>query len=143
MPTPTSRRNNAPVNPPRQPSLVPEPLICVAIALGVMGLIFMGFSFFGIFAEGDAGRTLARLFAASLIISGFLLFLLGFGLLGEVRGKNSYYAVPTLLGAIIGVSAAALFVSGTGKLVMVPFALAILAIRPFRTAFTRGKGRRQ
>lgn len=135
MPTPTSRRNNAPVNPPRQPSLVPEPLICIAIALGVMGVIFLSFSFLGIFAEGDAGKTLARLFAGSLFLSGLLLFLLGFGLLADRRGDNRYYVVPTILGTLIGSAASALFVAGTGGYVLLPFAFSILALRPFRAMF--------
>lgn len=138
MPTPTSRRNNAPVNPPRQPSLVPEPLICIAVALGVMGAIFLAFSFIGFFADGETGRTLARMFAASLLVTGLLVFLLGFGLLGEHRGKGSFYGVPALLGVVIGAVAAALFVAGSGEFVLAPFALAVLAMRPFRGLFRRG-----
>ncbi len=143
MPTPTSRRNNAPVQPPRMPSLVPEPLICIAIALGVMGVIFLVFSFTGVFAEGDVGKTLARLFAGSLFLSGLLIFLLGFGLLADKRGDNHYYVVPTILGVVIGIVAASLFVINVGEYVLAPFALAVFALRPFRRAFgVKKAGRR-
>ncbi len=141
MPTMPSRRNNAPINPPREPSLIPDPLICLAAAFGAMGVVFLSMSFSSAIIEDSAGRTLARLFAGSLLISGLLLFLLGHGLLHEWRGQSEYYAWPTLLGVIIGVSASLLFVAETGQVVAVPFFFTVLAIRPISRLMTRrGKG---
>ena len=139
MPTTSSRRNNAPVNSPRSASLLPDPLICIAIALGVMGLVFFAVSFVGDNNSGETGETLARLFAGSLFISGLLLFLLGFGLLYDERGERSHYAIPMLLGSIIGGLSSALFVAGAGSIVAAPFALAILALRPLRQLLPGGR----
>ncbi len=139
MPTTSSRRNNAPVNSPRSASLLPDPLICIAIALGVMGLVFFAVSFVGDNNSGETGETLARLFAGSLFISGLLLFLLGFGLLYDERGERSHYAIPMLLGSIIGGLSSALFITGAGSVVAAPFALAILALRPLRLLLPGGR----
>lgn len=144
MPTTPSRRNNAPINPPREPSLVPDPLICLSAAFLAMGLFFLAISFSSAIIEDSAGRTLARLFAGSLLVSGLLMFLLGHGLLHEARGRSEYYAWPMLLGGFIGLAAALLFMAEAGRLVALPFAFIVFAIRPIGRFMTRrGKGGRR
>lgn len=142
MPSSMSRRNNAPINPPREPSLIPDPLICLSAAAGAMGIVFLALSFSTAVIEDAPGRTLARLFAGSLLVSGLLLFLLGHGLFHDARGRSEYYAWPMLVGVVIGTAAALLFLAEAGWLIAAPFLLVVLSVRPIGRALTRRGGRR-
>ena len=83
---------------------MPDLLFAIAAMAGAMAVVFFIASFSDdAVTAGDAGRALARLFAASLAISGALIFLLGFLLLRDERGQADHYVVPAIVGGVAGV----------------------------------------
>jgi hypothetical protein len=86
---------------------------------------------------GDAGKTLARLFAGSLVATGLFIFLLGFSLLRDERGRADHYVFPMMLGVVIGGIEAALFLWPVQSFLWAPFLLVVFAFRPLRRLFRR------
>lgn len=133
--SPTRRRNNAPVRPPRPATVVPDFLLALATAAAAMAVAFVVASFTDAdVTENDAGRTLARIFAGSLLVSGLFLGLLAALLLRDRENTTGTFAFPLVIGAIIGVLEAMLFLSAAGAWLLAPFLLLILLIRPVRRA---------
>ncbi len=134
-----ARRNNAPVRPPRPPATtVPDLLLAVAVTCWSMGAIFFIASFFNAnVTAGEAGRILARLFAAALVVTGLFLALLGWGLLRDERTRADHYVVPVLVGLLIGSVESAMFLWPAGKFLFAPFVLLIFVFRPVRRQISR------
>lgn len=129
----------------RRSTTVPDILFCLAAAALTMAAIFVITSFTnddGL--GGDAGKTLARAFAAALAFSGLFVGALGFGLLRDDRGDVERYVFPIALGILIGGIEAMLFLAHATSWIWVPFLLVLLAVRPVRKLGARllGQGRR-
>jgi len=133
------RRNNAPVRPPRPPATtVPDLLLALAVSCWTMGAVFFVASFFNAnVTAGEAGRVLARFFAAALIVTGVFLALLGWGLLRDERARADHYVVPMLVGLIIGGIESAMFLWPAGNFLVAPFLLLIFVFRPVRRHISR------
>lgn len=82
---------------------------------------------------GDAGKTLARAFAAALALSGLFVGALGVGLLRGERGEIERYVVPIALGILIGGLEAILFLAHASDWIWAPFLLVLFALRQVRT----------
>lgn len=137
-PNAARRRDNAPIRPRRPATGVPDMVFALATVAWTMALVFLVTSFLpNDVTEGDAGRWLARIFAAALFISGLFLFSLGVGLLRDDRWQADHYVVPMGIGAIIGVLEAVLFLWPAGNLLPFPFILLIFALRPVRRMVSR------
>jgi hypothetical protein len=141
------RRNNAPVRRPARPATgIPDLLFALAVTGWTMAVVFAVISFADKDATaGDAGSFLARLFAGALAISSLFVFLLGIGLLRDDRWRADHYVVPVLLGLLIGILEATLFLVPAGEFLWAPFLLLIFALRPVRRGLGRllGDGRRR
>lgn len=134
----TMRRNNAPIRPPKPATSVPDVIFTLAAAGLTMAVIFFVASFTnGDITEGEAGQVLARLFAGALALTAGFGFLLGILLLRGERGRPDHYVVPALLGAVIGVMEAVLFLIPAAGLLWVPFLLLVFAFRPVRRQVAR------
>ena len=134
----TMRRNNAPIRPPKPATSVPDVIFTLAAAGLTMAVIFFVASFTnGNITEGEAGQVLARLFAGALALTAGFGFLLGILLLRGERRRRDHYVVPALLGAVIGVLEAVLFLIPAAGLLWVPFVLLVFAFRPVRRQVAR------
>ncbi|KAA0232010.1 MAG: hypothetical protein HUU14_04245 [Dehalococcoidia bacterium] len=127
------RRNNAPINPRRSPTGVPDFMFAFAAIGWTMAAAFM----FASFGDGgvtatEAGPGLARLFAGALFLAGAFTFLLGYGLLHGERNRKSHYLVPMGVGALVGGLEAALFLATAGRLLLLPPLLLVFVLRPVR-----------
>jgi hypothetical protein len=135
------RRNNAPIRPRRRASSLPDLMFAFAAAALTMAVVFFISSFV---AEdvtiGEAGKVLARLFAAALAVSALFAFLLGLVLLREGRPEGDHYVFPMAVGIIAGGLSASLFLQLQFLWMFLPFLLLILVIRPIRRrVFERGR----
>ena len=128
------RRNNAPVRPRRPATGVPDLLFAIATALLTMAAIFVAASFMDEdLSNGDAGTDLARIFAATLALSGILLALMGFLLLRDERGRADHYRVPIPVGGLIGGLEGAMFLDPQAPVFLLgPLLLLVFALRPVR-----------
>lgn len=136
------RRNNAPIRPRKPATSVPDVIFTLAAAGATMAVIFFVASFTdGDITEGEAGKVLARLFAAALLITSGFAFLLGLLLLRDERSQRDHFVVPAFLGATIGVLEAVLFLIPAAGLLWAPFLLVILAFRGVRRRLARLLGR--
>lgn len=134
----TRRRNNAPIRPRRPATVVPDLLFAVSIAAWVMAGIFFVATFTDdSLSAGNAGTDLARLFSGALVVAGICGFLIGMLLLRDERGNADHYVFPMLLGAVIGVAEAILFLRPAPAMLFLPFLLLIFVFRPFRRMVTR------
>lgn len=88
-------------------------------------------------SAGNAGTDLARLFSGALVVAGICGFLIGMLLLRDERGNADHYVFPMLLGAVIGVAEAILFLRPAPAMLFLPFLLLIFVFRPFRRMVTR------
>lgn len=133
------RRHNAPIRPRRRPATtVPDLLIALGTAGWAMGGVFLAASIgSNELTAGEAGRAIARLFAAALALAGTFTFALGWGLLRGERSDPDHYVVPMLVGAVIGVSEAGLFLATAASLLPLPFLLLVFATRPVRRFLRR------
>jgi hypothetical protein len=126
------------VRPPRPATGVPDLLFAVATALIVMAIVFVIASFAGGAVVSDSvGRALARLFAATLLISGALLFGMGFVLLREERFVGDHYWVPLGVGTAVGLVESAFFLRPNGPWLFAPLLLFVFALRPVRRLMAR------
>ena len=134
-----ARRNNAPVRPPRQPATtVPDLLFALAFSCWTMGAVFFVASFFNAnVTAGEAGRILARFFAAALAVTGLFLALLAWGLLRDERTRADHYVVPVLVGVVIGGIESAMFLWPAANFLFAPFLLLIFVFRPVRKHISR------
>ena len=133
----TRRRNNAPIRPRRPATVVPDLLFAVSIAAWVMAGIFFVATFTDdTLSAGNAGTDLARLFSGALVVAGACGFLIGVLLLRDERGNSDHYVFPIVIGAVIGVLEAILFLRPEPGLLFLPFLLLILVFRPFRRLVT-------
>lgn len=136
--SPPPRRDNAPVRKRRPATGVPDILFAFAATAWAMAATFLVASFLpGDATAGDAGRALARIFAAALFLSGLFVFLLGVGLLRDDRWQADHYRVPLVVGAVVGVLDAVLFLWPAGNLLFLPFVLIVFALRPVRRQLAR------
>lgn len=132
------RRNNAPIRPPRPATTVPDVLFACAFTCFTMAVIFFIASFLSEdVVSGSAGRVLARFFAGTLVVSGSLMFLLGYGLLREERRAVNHYSFPIVLGVVVGALESAVFLQTLEQFLFAPLLLLILAIRPLRNRIAR------
>jgi hypothetical protein len=103
-----------------------------------MAVVFFAASFFGEnLTAGEAGRSLARLFALALGIAGTFVFLLGFALLGEDQSRSDHYGTPILIGVIAGGIESIAFLIPEERLFIPPFFLLFLALRPVRRGISK------
>ncbi len=100
-----------------------------------MGVIFLAISF--LVHTSGAEADLARLFAASLLLTGFFLFALGFSLLGDDRDTLAHYIYPALVGAVIGGLEAIAFLAPLLLAIPLPFLLLIVLFGPIRRRLER------
>ncbi len=126
--------------------MVPDFLLTLAATAATMAAVFFATSFLGSsLIVGDAGRALARLFAAALLISGFFMLVLALGLLRDERSDPGHYVVPALVGAVMGSAESAVFLLAEDRLLLVPFVLLVFILRPVRRqagkTFLRQQGR--
>lgn len=132
------RRNNAPIRRRKPATSVPDLLFALAAAGWTMSILFLLASFTDDAIAGEeAGRTLAQLFSLALFVASTFAFLLGFSLLRDDRGKADHYVFPLLLGAIIGVLEAAVFLLPASNFLFAPFILLIFVFRPVRRHMSR------
>lgn len=132
------RRNNAPIRPRKPATSVPDLLFALAMMGWVMAAIFVIASFVNAeVTAGEAGKVLARLFAAALAACSLFGFLLGLVLLRDERGRADHYVMPFILGAIMGGLEAALFLWPADTLLFAPFVLLIFVFRPVRRFVAR------
>ena len=92
---------------------------------------------------GDAGRNLARIFAAALAVAGLALFGLGVSILGDDRNRTDHYVTPMIIGAAAGVLEISLFFWQPTVLLALPPLLLVFALRPVRRGLSSlfGAGR--
>ena len=130
------RRNNAPLRPRRPATGVPDMLFAIGMAMLVMGVAFFAASFLDDdLSTGDAGTDLARIFAACLMVSSLLTFLMGIMLLRDDRRRADHYVVPLAVGALIGGIEAAFFLAAKTPLFLaLPLLLFVFVLRPVRRA---------
>lgn len=134
-------RVNAPVRRQARPGSVPDVLMAFAFLAWTMAAVFLVASFVGDrVTSGDAGSTLAQLFAAALAGAGLLIFLLSLLLVGDSRGLKVRTGYAAGLGIIAGIVASALFLELAGFWMAAPFLLPLLAVRPAREWFLKGVG---
>lgn len=132
------RRNNAPIRNRKPATSVPDLLFALAMMGWTMAAIFTVASFMDSdVTAGEAGKILARMFAAALAACSLFGFLLGMVLLREERNRADHYVTPFILGAIMGVIEAALFLWPADTLLFAPFVLLIFVFRPVRRLVSR------
>lgn len=140
----TSRRNNAPVRPPKigEGGTIPDVLFCLASGAITLAVILLVTTFTNKnVAAGHVGSELARLFAAALIGAGIFIFLVGTLLLQGTTRQSSHYSTPILLGVIGGAIEAVLVIQPAGLWIAAPLVVLVLALRPVRRLFGRLVGR--
>lgn len=138
------RRNNAPIRPRKPATGVPDLIFTLAFAGCTMAAVFMAASFANnVVTGGEAGKVLARLFAAALALTSILAFALGMLLLRDERRGRDHYVVPAVLGAIIGVLEAWLFLLPAGTFLFAPFLLMVFAFRGVRRRISASLGSRR
>ena len=127
------RRNNAPIRPPRPATTVPDVLFACAFTCFTMAVIFFIASFLSDdVVSGSAGKVLARFFAGTLVVTGLLMFALGYGLLRDERRATDHYSFPVGLGVVVGALESFVFLNTIEQLLWAPLLLLVLAIRPVR-----------
>ncbi len=130
---PARRRDNAPIRRRRPATTVPDLLFAIGAAAWGMGAVFAAATFINKdLTAGDAGAALARIFAVTLAIMGAFVFGLGFLLLRDERAQADHFRVPVILGLLVGLAEATLFLHPAGALVYVPPLFLLFALRPFR-----------
>lgn len=134
-------RVSAPVRRQRPAGSVPDILMVLAFLGWTVAAVFLAASFAGDrVTSGDAGSTLAQMFAGALAFAALLVFLLGMLLLGESRGLGVRIGYAAALGVIAGILEASLFLESASFWMAIPFALPLLAVRPSREWFLKGVG---
>ncbi|MCK9520482.1 MAG: hypothetical protein M0R74_15880 [Dehalococcoidia bacterium] len=132
------RRDNAPIRKRKPSSGIPDVLFAFGAVAWTMAFVFFAASFFDEeVTAGDAGRVLARIFAAALFISGLFIILLGVALLRDDRGRLDHYVFPICLGMVVGALEAYLFLLPAGEWLFAPLLLLVFAVRPVRRLFGR------
>jgi hypothetical protein len=136
MTAPRRRRNNAPVRPRRPATIVPDFMFAAGAAALTMAVVFFIASFVHEdLSNGDAGTQIARIFAATLMLSSIFLFLLGMLLLRADRNRVEHYIVPLGVGAVIGLLEAWMFLNPKSPvLLLLPLLLLVFVLRPVRRA---------
>ena len=144
MTAPRRRRNNAPVRPRRPATIVPDFLFALGAAALTMAVVFFIASFVHEdLSNGDAGTQLARIFAATLMLSAVFLFLLGMLLLRADRNRLEHYIVPLAIGALIGALESWMFLDPRSPaMLLIPLALLVFVLRPVRRGFGALTGRK-
>ena len=139
------KRRNAPLRPPRPASPVPDFLFAIGMAMLTMAVVFFIASFVHEdLSAGDAGTTLARVFAATLTLSALFLFLLGILLLRGDRQQLDHYVVPLVIGLVMGLLESWFFLEPRGAVfLLVPLLLLVLVARPVRKGLGSLVGRGQ
>lgn len=92
---------------------------------------------------GEAGKVLARMFAAMLAVTGLFAFLLALVLLRDERRRLDHYVVPIVVGCLIGALEASLFLWPADKLLFLPFLLLVFVLRPVRRRVARWAGHQE
>lgn len=137
-----ARRDNAPINKRRPATTVPDIMFAIAAALLTMAVVFLFASFANKdVTAGDAGRYLARIFAAALAVSGLFTAALGVALLRDDRQVADHYTIPISLGVIAGAAESYLFLLPAGNWLWAPLLLLVFAFRPLRRFVARRLGR--
>lgn len=135
---PRPRRNNAPIRRQKPATSVPDFMFALAATGWMMAAIFLIASFADSnVTAGQAGVTLARLFSGALAACALFAFLIGLMLLRGERGTADHYVTPFILGAIIGVLEALIFLWPEERLLAAPFVLLVLVFRPVRRMLAR------
>lgn len=133
-----ARRNNAPIRPRKPATSVPDLIFTLAFAGWTMAVIFVVASFLNdSVAEGETGRILARMFAGALALTSAFGFALGVLFLRDERRARDHYVVPAIVGAVIGLLEALLFLLPAAAFMFAPFLLLIFAFRGVRRAISR------
>lgn len=136
-----SPRVNAPVRRQQRAGSIPDIVLTLAFAAMTMAAAIFAGSYAGDhITTGEAGATLARLFAGSLGLVAFMAGLLGLALLRESRYIGARIVFAGFLGFLIGLVETLLFLDEPGPLLAVPPFFALLAIRQPREWFLRGLG---
>lgn len=134
--TERKKRRNAPLRPRRPATTVPDFLFALGMAMLTMAVVFYIASFVHEdLSAGDAGTTLARIFAATLTLSALFLFLLGILLLRNDRNQLDHYILPLVIGLVMGLLESWFFLEPRGAiLLLLPLLLLVLVARPVRRA---------
>ncbi len=128
-----SRRNNAPIRPRQRATSVPDFCFSFAAAGWTMAVVFFVSSYLDAdVTAGDAGKILARMFAAALAVASAFAFMLGVLLLRDDPDKPNHYVLPMAIGIIVGGLVAMLFLQLQFAWMFAPFLLFVFVIRPVR-----------
>ncbi len=114
---------------------MPDLFIALALCALTMGATFLAVSF--VVPASGAEADLARLFAASLLLTGLFTFALGFSLLGDDRETMAHYLYPTVVGVVIGGLEAVAFLVPLLLAIPLPFLLLIVLFGPIRRRLER------
>jgi hypothetical protein len=130
------RRVNAPLRPRPEGSTIPDVLFAITATCWTIAAVFAVLTLMtDEVGGGQAGVTIARIFAGVLALTGLALCLLGISILGEHRNRADHYAVPMLVGLVVGLLEAALLIGGNPAAMALPPVAFLLALRPVRRAF--------
>ncbi|MFN0093311.1 MAG: hypothetical protein ACKVVT_00825 [Dehalococcoidia bacterium] len=122
----------------RRPTVVPDLLFALAVAAWTMAGTFIVLSFVAEdVVAGEAGATLARVFAVMLAISGLLLAIIGILLLRDERRHADHFTALVIIGLLMGGAATALFLLEQGDRIWAPSVLLLFVFRPIRRLLTR------
>jgi len=130
-----SRRNNAPVRPYRRPSPVADVLVALAFSAITMAVVFFVVSTLD--HSGAAERELARLFAASLLLTGIFLAAIGLGIRDRERTTLDYFIYACFVGLFVGILDAFAFLSGQLWAIPLPLIVLVALFDPFRRRIER------
>jgi hypothetical protein len=103
-----------------------------ASAVWAMSLTLAIMSLFNDLTPGGAGQTLARLFAATLALSGFFLMGLAIALMRDERHDSVHYVIPSIAGVLAGLLETALILNTAGYWLLLPFLLVAFVVPPVR-----------
>jgi CHASE2 domain-containing sensor protein len=127
------RRNNAPIRPRKPATSIPDLLFALAASGWTMAAVFVAASFVNNdVTAGDAGRILARMFAAALAVAAAFTCLLAVLLLRDDRNRADHIIFPMVVGVAIGLLFALLFLGLHFYALFAPFLLLVLVFRPVR-----------
>lgn len=136
-----SPRVNAPVRRRQQAGSIPDVLMAMAFGGWAMAIILVSASFGNdAITAGEAGPSLARIFAGTLAVAALLVFLLGIAMLRETRFIAIRIAYAAVVGAAGGALETVLLLDLAGYWMAAPLLLALLLVRPVRERVLQGVG---
>lgn len=138
------KRESAPARRRRPATGIPDLLFAFAAIGWAMAAVFVLSSYLDSnVTVGEAGKVLARMFAAMLAVTGLFAFLLALVLLRDERRRLDHYVVPIVVGCLIGALEASLFLWPADKLLFLPFLLLVFVLRPVRRRVARWAGHQE